>query len=302
MCLPTCRDLTSDARNCGRCDLSCSGGQVCLASTCRPEPVVTPTLASLDVAGCVASEHAAHNGRDRGGLVAGSYGVYHNGSARTAVLSGTTLAPTTPLPVPYDGLLTDLTTGVVYTPQSATGAAFEGVAADATAGFTVTQLVPFATSPLYMPTPLRLRAAITLHHDAGFFSSWRYVVLYSGGPAATRAWYVVSLLTGAVVATPAAGAPPAHRTCPNGAWWGVAERTADGTRVVYARDARSIVRTSLADLRTDVVATADFGAACAVAASPRAGRWYFHHSGPSSFAPAGEEVTVGCPARFAAAP
>ena len=303
-CSGVCRDLSTDRGHCGRCGSACAAGLVCVAGACRaPPPAMTTVVASLQSADCAVVDHAAHNGRERGGLAAVSSGVYHNGSARTAMLAGPTLIPAMPLPVSHDGLVSDLTTGLAYTARDAGGVEFAGVARDATAPFTVTQLVPLPPSFAATIPTVRLSREVALYHDAGFFAGWRYVILYSGGVGSARAWHLVSVATGAVLTLPAAEAPLPHPTCPNGAWWGIAERTADSPRVVYLRDARTVVRTSLADHRTEVVATVpDLGAACAITASSRAGRWYVHHTGPSSFARTGEVVTGACPATFATVP
>ncbi len=54
-----------------------------MTGACRAAPPPTTTVvASLQSAGCAVVDHAAHNGRERGGLAPTTSGVYHNGSAR----------------------------------------------------------------------------------------------------------------------------------------------------------------------------------------------------------------------------
>ncbi len=291
LCGAECVDPLVDSQNCGGCGRECSAGTMCTGGTCRvsPPPTGAPfRIDALDGSGCRVVSHEPATGDDRGGIAISARRVFYTGDRRTAAFDLLTLTAT-PTDRVDDGLVSDLSTGQVYSlrsdgaPIGDTTVVINQIAlVDAVSG----ALLP-RNIPLSRPIPVR-RSTPT-----GIFSGYGRFVLY-----ANRRAYDVNPSTGVVAEIGPLPFDLTFNTCETWAFWGVAEFFGGAIHLAYVRDPQTIVRTRIPDGTTSVIANyMSLSDMCSFTVSPALSRWYWHHEGGSQLA-SGDESLGYCGARF----
>ncbi|MEZ4394434.1 MAG: hypothetical protein R3A48_25455 [Polyangiales bacterium] len=302
LCAGRCVSTATDAAHCGACGRACAAEQRCVAGVCANAGAEDFAVGSITGNSCQTVSDLADTGDDRGGIAIAGGRLIYNGDLRSGGRSADDLAGFMGYATTHDAMISDLSNEVVYLARNAEGVEFGGSTGAAPVPFTITQLARLdpATGGS-AGTPITLRSPVVIYHDAGFFSGWGFGIIYSGNSTSgmRRTWYVVSFADGAVTSLPGITGGIAHHVCENGAWWGVAERVGGEYRVVHVRNNTTIGRTRVPESTSEVIATfTDLADICSITASPRRGRWYFHHEDTSDFAPEGVEVTGHCRATF----
>ena len=294
-CSGVCRDLQTDEANCGACGRVCTPGNTCRLGACEPNF----HFATMTATNCRAVDQLNIVGDDRGGLVANSSYAYYSGDIGTgralaADLSGLTLVPPTPA---FDGLVTNLRTGVVYSLSTDGSTPFRAGGVPA-GNFTTLLELNGAT---LVATGVRITLSAPIAYDPalwgryGVFSGYDRVVIHNGARA-----YNITLTTGAV--TDLGTVPIVNpQTCENWAYWGVAEFFNDAIWLVYRQGGgNNIIRGRVPDGLTQVVgAFTNLSDMCSIAALPGRARWYWHHEGISQFSNFASGEALGyCDATF----
>jgi len=263
---------------------------------------------TLGTTGCQDREHEPFTHDDRGGIAVNGHQVFYNGDgAGTLPTPATGRFDTANLANPatlsgagHDGLAQNLR-GQVWVLMDAGGTEPTGTAL--ASSFTVTQLGQFDSTGVLGTGRLQLATPITVHNGAGIFSGVDRLVIWTG-PSADGHVYNITLDGAAPAAVADLGfmANPAHVGCENWAFWGISEFFNDTLYVSYVESATTIRRIRVPDGQPQNATTfASLGDMCSFTFSPRRSRWYFHHEGPSQFAPAalgGTEHIGSCAATW----
>ncbi len=246
-------------------------------------------IMSLGTTGCSVIDHNSATSDDRGGIAVGASSVFYTGDTSTARFDPETLTPTAVGHV-YDGLLSNLRTGVVYSLATAAGPHL-----NTPSGATFTSLVELdPLTGLATTRTLSLSTPLTLASDTGIFSGWDRAVFASAGHV-----YNVDLTSGRVTDL-GTMVFPTHQICENWAFWGVAELIGGVVHLAYVESPTRIARVRVPDATVTTVGTfTSLSDMCSFSVSPTRNRWYFHHEYSSQFGGSGE--TVGrCPAVLSA--
>ncbi len=246
-------------------------------------------ITSLGSTGCAVTEHNPVTDDDRGGIAVGSTSVFYTGDLSTARFDPDTLTPIAVGRI-YDGLFSNLRSGVVYSLATAAG-----LHVNAGMGGTFTSIVELdGFTGLPTTRTVALSTPLTLASDTGIFSGWDRVVFASGGRV-----YNVELPSGRVTDL-GAMVFPTHQICENWAFWGVAEFIGGAVNLAYVENSTRIARVRVPDGTVSTVGT--FGSLsdmCSFTVSPTRNRWYFHYEGSGQFG--GTSETFGrCPAVLSA--
>ena len=223
-------------------------------------------------------DHESLTGGDWGGLAAGSSNVFVTGLSGSARFNASDLGTMAQTDGSAHELFSDLRSGAIYRLEHE----FSG-AGQVTA---LTELDGATLQPTGARIPLSLPIPYYPYATRGIFAGYGRVVLWDGQDVWNVAlpWGVVTHAGVTYLNTPA-------RT-PDYACWGVAEFWDGVLSLVYARDARSIVRTRVTDAQTTVLAAFDdLGATACFSVIPALDRWFFHHPGQSQFG--GDGQTLG---------
>lgn len=298
-CDGRCVSLDSDTRHCGACNRGCMG--VCVLGSCQPLTTMPvfggPTFRvdALSGVGCQVAEHAEVTGDDRGGIAVMGSELLYTGDTVTGVFPLEALAMGRPGQRRFDGLVSELRTGLAYT-LALLGAPFnlddvpEGdgtVRFDSLLGIGPGGVLGAARIPLSRPISVSLRG-----NNVGIYAGWGRMVLHDDA-----VMHHITLPEGVVTTVPFTSILPRAR-CESWANWGLAEYADDTLSLVYVEGGRRIARYNTRTGAITTVATFDgLSDMCSITALPRRGRWAFHFEGGSQFG-AGDELIGHCQGRF----
>jgi len=306
LCRTGCFDLRNDPRNCGACDRACSNNRACIQGVCAPMTTPPPfggpvfRVEALSGVDCQVAEHAEVTGDDRGGIAAMGAELLYTGDSNTGVFPLDALAMGRPAQVGsitwrFDGLVSDLRTGLAYT-LALQGAPFdlddvpEGdgtVRFDALLGIGPGGVLGAARIPLSRTISVSLRG-----NNVGVYAGWGRMVIHDDA-----VMHHISLPEGVVTTVPFTSILPRAR-CESWANWGLAEYADDTLSLVYVEAGRRIARYNTRTGAITTVATFDgLSDMCSIVALPRRARWAFHFEGGSQFG-AGDELIGHCQGRF----
>jgi hypothetical protein len=253
----------------------------CVAGACVPDPSFRVT--GLTAMACTTVNDQPQAGTERGGVVVSLTSAFHTGSTATvrfaaSDLTGAVSVGATPVD---DALLADLQSGNVYVLEDATGTQPAGTFLSGTV--VVTQLHQLdATTGMPTSTIITLSSPIRVAQGTGLFSGYGRIVVQSGGTIPAT-WYQIRMPSGAVTTLRMAASPP-HTTCPNWAYWGIAEFFGGDQYVDYVSSTTTISRFRVRDGMTSSLATfTNLAQTCGITFSPARNRWYFHTNGLSQF-------------------
>jgi hypothetical protein len=285
-CGGVCVDTDTDRNHCGMCGRVCATGESCLGGRCINFGSGTFRIDSLSATGCNAIEHNTVTGDDRGGIAVSASQVFYTGDGATGRF-GLDLSGGTSVGRQYDALVSELTTGTVYTfGSSATtplpyggGTATHLILIDGATGALTTTAIPLSP-PLSMPS------------GTGIFAGAGRIGVHNG----TRA-YVILMPSGTVVDL---GAMPlsSRMGCESWAYWGTMEFFGGTTYFDMVINSTTIARVRVPDGMVSTLASfSSLSDMCSFVVSPRNGRWYWHHEGSSQFR-SGDESIGYCNAAF----
>ncbi|MDB4929548.1 MAG: hypothetical protein JWM10_2032, partial [Myxococcaceae bacterium] len=285
-----CETSVATNTNCGACGLACGGGQNCLDGRCQTVAAgANFRVNTLGTTACAAVTHKSSSGDDRGGIAVSSDAVYYNGDSSTVRASATDLSGLSPLGVIHDGIFNDVATAEVYALLNAAGTQ-PVPTGDA---FTITQLgrISAAGALGTARIPLSMPITVSTGGDAGVFSGYGQLVLYSGAlPSSSLGnWYAISL-PGGVVRPFGAFALPAHQGCENWASWGIAESVGGVITVLLVETATAVIRFNPTDQSIARLPFTNLSDMCSIGFSTSRNRWYFHAEYASQFSTLGEMV------------
>lgn len=237
--------------------------------------MATLQLVSLTTNQPTFAEHSSITGFDRGGIAVSDSHLFYTGDVTTGVFALEDLAAGNDAGFRYDGIFSDVGSGVVYSlgtdAASPLSVGFEEVI--------VSHLLELdgATGALTGRT-VELSEPVTLSNSSGIFAGNGQVVLYNRVTGTSSA---VDTTTGAV--TQVGNTPISIAFSSGWATWGVAEEFGGEIYLSYV-SGNTILRTSVVDGDTSVVAefAGDFGSWPSFTVSPQTQRWYFHYFGCSS--------------------
>ncbi len=254
---------------------------------------------SFGKTGCTLLEHEPVTGRSHGGIALSSSQAFYSGSFATGrfdldLTEGTALV----LGRPYDGLVSDLATGTVYSLAEGTVPLrlFSGRVK------TIDTLLEFdgETGDLTGDSIVLSSSFELASFATGVFSGYGRIVLWDRRPPG--ALYDVDLPSGVVTALPGVATPDDPYSpwpCYMGPSWGVAESLAGALSLVYATGSDSIARLDVATgVATTVRQFSDLSSLCSLTVDPGADRWYFHFRNTSQFGGVRETIAF-CSAQVA---
>jgi hypothetical protein len=240
---------------------------------------------------CLAREHGAETGDDRGGIAVGAGGVYYTGDTRTARFDLEMLLPLPTLPAVqrFDGII-----GASSSPSLLTLASGR---------VPMTEMTSILDAVLQVNADLSVGAQVPLGSTVfvdramsrgthGIFTNDTAVMLVFGSRA-------VMFMRNSSRPMEFMVAPLAqHQQCESWAIWGALENIDGVPWVSYVRDPQTIVRqnTMTGEVRA-VSRFVNLADMCSFAIDPARARWYFHHEGTSQFR-AGDETIGRCAATF----
>jgi hypothetical protein len=239
----------------------------------RPDPAAALRILSLGTTGVAGIEHNFVTGDDRGGIAVSGTHVFYTGDSFTGRFALGDLSGGISAGTRYDGIVSDLATGQVYTLATST-------APITSSGGTVTRLLEIngATGALTGGS-ITLSASINLTATTpGIFAGEHRILIHDGSRV-----HNIDLPSGLVTDLGAMLAP-AHTFCESWAYWGVAEDFDGALHIAYVQSSTAIVRRRVPDGLQETIASFDtLGDMCSFTVAPSLGRWYFHHEGTSQF-------------------
>ncbi|MCX8156388.1 MAG: immunoglobulin domain-containing protein [Verrucomicrobiae bacterium] len=270
----------------------------------NPAGVVTSAVAWLTVAqpdtdvfrivsfatnNAVTIDHDNLTGDDRGGLVVSSNRVFITGDNNTAHYDAGTLGGGVRMNVMLDGLVADLRTEKIYSLaqgtnllQSYSVSQVDGLLElDGATGAWTGRRIAFN-----LPIPIN-------YYNAGVFSGSGRVLVWASGRL-----FHIALPDGTVTDLGALSLPQFYGS-ESWAIWGIAECFSNALHLVYVRDNRNIVRSTVGPgttpgqlgVQTTVLQNFfNLGDMANIALSLSRNRWYFHHEAGSQFRPNGGEI------------
>ncbi|MEQ2008635.1 MAG: Ig-like domain-containing protein, partial [Limisphaerales bacterium] len=226
-------------------------------------------------------------GDDRGGLVASDSHVFLRGDDSVGSFNITNLGSAVRLGTndgaltvffKYDSLISDLRSQKVYVLGNGSTVITE-------TGGTATTLIEIhgsngvpVGSPITLSSSIALGAGGLYTANVGLFSGWGRLVIHNG-----TAVYSIDPASGTVTSL-GAMARPTRAVSESWAYWGVAEYWGGSVRLVYARDAQSIVRASVPGGATEAVGSfANLNDLASFTVVPGMNRWYFHNETVNQF-------------------
>jgi VCBS repeat-containing protein len=259
-------------------------------------------ITSLTANNAVAIEHNFITGDDRGGIAVSNSKVFYTGDNQTGRFDISNLANGNNVGIQrYDGIVSDLKTGKVYTLANGNTPLSYNFQYPFTA--TIDKLLEIdgttgslTGSQITLSTPISLAGA---HHatEAGIFAGYGRVVLLDG---TTGAVHNVDLPSGSVSNLGTLSLPSDYYTVnkrmatENWATWGVAEFFDNSVHLAYVQTTipgTKIVRTRVSDGSTTTIATfSNLSEMASITVAPSLNRWYFHHEGGSQFRSGDETI------------
>ena len=246
---------------------------------------------------CVAVDHNATAGDDRGGIAVSTNFAYYRGDSNLTRFDITGLTTQTNLPLVSDGILSDLSTGRLYSLASGAN-------------------TPLTVEPLHGPGERGSTGRARCHHrrrhqhrnafdgdqrlrqcllrrDQRYLRGTRFALILT--PARV---FKIELATGVVTDLAARPATFTATGCENWAFWGIAEFDGSAFKMVYVQNTTTIARTNVTTgVTTTAASFSNLSDMCSISASPTRNRWYFHHEGGSQFFSANENMGY-CDATF----
>ncbi|MBN2505780.1 MAG: DUF11 domain-containing protein [Verrucomicrobia bacterium] len=231
---------------------------------------------ALTTAGSYAREHAHLTGQHRGGIAASASSLFVTGGGDddlpegvTALFPLGTLGGGVALDPGYSLLASDLRTERVY----ALGYGDDPL--DRNGGTVTTLLGIDGETGQLNGQRVDLTMPIDARYNTGLFAGYGQIVVLN----LFNQVYSIQLPSGFV--SHLGQMNSFSRMVTYYGFWGIAEKTNGVTSLVFVQDTQSIVRRRVPDgLRTTVLTDNSdygFGLMDSITASPRFGRWYFHH-------------------------
>ena len=287
-CGGVCTDTNEDRNNCGMCGTVCPTGQSCLGGRCINFGSGTFRVDSLTTTACRLIEHGGVTGDDRGGIAVSSTSVFYTGDSATGrfaldVSGGVSVGRQ------YDAIVSELTTGTVYTFGSSASTPIPN------GGGTATHLILIdGMTGALTTTAITLSTPIVLGNQSGFFAGAGRLGVHNG--SGNRA-YVILMPSGTVVDLGAMPSPT-HTFCESWAYWGTLEFFGGTTYFDIVTNSTTISRVRVPDgMATTLGTFSSLSDMCSFVVSPSNTRWYWHHEGGSQFG--GSDESIGyCSATF----
>jgi hypothetical protein len=270
------------------CGTVCPTGQSCLGGRCINFGSGTFRVDSLTTTACRLIEHASVTGDDRGGIAVSSTSVFYTGDSATGrfaldVSGGVSVGRQ------YDAIVSELTTGTVYTFGSSASTPIPN------GGGTATHLILIdGMTGALTTTAITLSTPIVLGNQSGFFAGAGRLGVHNG--SGNRA-YVILMPSGTVVDLGAMPSPT-HTFCESWAYWGTLEFFGGTTYFDIVTNSTTISRVRVPDgMATTLGTFSSLSDMCSFVVSPSNTRWYWHHEGGSQFG--GSDESIGyCSATF----
>jgi uncharacterized repeat protein (TIGR01451 family) len=252
--------------------------------------------------GCVLYDHPGVTGDDRGPIALSSTSLFYTGDLDTGLFP-LDLSTGVGVGFVYDGLLSDLGSGVVYSLAEGT-VPLQNFTSGTTTIDNLLEVDPatgaLTGASIALSTPIEMQA-----YSSGFFSGIGRIVLWdTRDPSAI---YDIALPSGTVTVLP--GTPQTYpvypRYCEVGAFWGVAGSVAGSLSLDFSADNytsvnwQTITRLDVSTGEFNLVSEfSEMGDLCSLTVDPAADRWYFHFEGTTQFG-SGSETTAYCTASVA---
>ena len=292
-CGGTCIATTGDVNNCGACGTRCAANQTCNAGACATAVTgLSFRIDSLSTAGCAVIEHNTVTGDDRGGIAMSNTNVFYTGDGATGRFPLGTLAGGVSVGRGYDGLISNLRTGKVYTLATSATTPIPAYAFTATT-YVVTHLIEInGDTGALTTTAIALSAPISIPTgNAGIFSGYDRMGIHTG----SRFFHISP--TGLVTDL---GAMPAlaHAGCESWAFWGTMEFFGGQLYVDYVSNSTTVSRATVPSGTVSTLGLfTNLSDMCSFTVQPANNRWYFHHEFTSQFR-TGDETLGYCTAAF----
>lgn len=260
------------------------------------EPRTVPTtfeILSLGATGSATVHHDAVTGGDYGGIAASSSQLFVTGQSATGRFNLSDLSGGTSVGAQYQGIVGDLHTQKVF------------VLGNGQAPLTVSQpFPPFGVffSQLLEVNPatgaltgnvVNLSQPVPVSNDTGIFAGYDRVLIHPHSPFGPNPVYQIDTSTGTVTPLQNGSDVPVpalhHMSTFGWAYYGTAEHFGGNDYLDYVQDT-SIIARELVSSAGSVSAIGTPGITnladmASFTVSPTTGRWYFHYTGSSQFAP-----------------
>ncbi|MBI5518382.1 MAG: hypothetical protein HY909_31715 [Deltaproteobacteria bacterium] len=260
-------------------------------------------VVSLGATGCTITDHGGLTGDDRGGIGLSGEHLFYNADGNFGRWSAENMSGGVATAGQLDGVLGDLATGALYVLLNDAGA--QPVGTFLSVPFTVSQLgVVDGVSGSVLPGRIRLSAPVIINQNAGLFAGYGALLLHTGNAStgAPSRWVAIDPATGRVEGLREA-AVPAHTSCENYGYWGIAERFGGQFYAVYATSSTTITRYQVSTGTTVTLGTfTNLSDMCSLTFSPHRNRWYFHHEYSGGFGTSSGETAGFCPATWSTTP
>jgi uncharacterized repeat protein (TIGR01451 family) len=234
---------------------------------------------------CVLFDHNSITGDDRGGIALSSSGVFYTGDSDTGRFP-LDLSSGLGAGFRYDGLVSDLEAGIVYSLADGTTPL-----QNFTYGVTTTVNNLLEVNPAdgtLTGASIALSSTVELlGSSTGIFSGYGRIVLWDH--RSPGAIYDIAMPSGTVTVLPGItyGYPYYPQYCEMGAFWGVVESVAGSLSLLYVNGYSYYDTITRRDVSSGAGSTAatftDVSDTCSLTVDPAANRWYFDFEGNSQF-------------------
>jgi hypothetical protein len=251
-------------------------------------------VSNFKVSGCIARDHIAQTGDDRGPIQLTDQFVFYHGDPGPSSMArfniGDLLGGTNVANIDHTGMLSDFKANTIITLFN-TG--LNRGPTDGEANFVVDALRTLDNNANPTGATVALSTPVTVTFRAGLFSGFGKVGIVR---ESDRAWFVIDTTSGLVTQVATTGTFPPAQVCENAGvlFRGILEeRTPGNFSFVWINQGGSnqMVRFAPATKRVSVAAQfSSLSDMCSFAVAIQLDRWYWHHEGGSQFSAFNENI------------